>query len=83
MAQGIISKAEMRQWYTGETEPQAKAAIQAIQQEVLDQNMDAMMQQMQVQSMQMAQTDLDNQESVPVETEEEQEEEKPKRGDVV
>ena len=85
MAQGIISKAEMRQWYTGETEPQAKAAIQAIQQEVLDQNMDAMMQQMQVQSMQMAQTDLDNQETVPVEAEDEQKEneEQPKRGDVV
>lgn len=89
MAQGIISKAEMRQWYTGETEPQAKAAIQAIQQEVLDQNMDAMMQQMQVQSAMQAQTDLDNQEAVPVEAEEqpeaeEDEEKKPKRGgDVV
>ena len=85
MAQGIISKAEMRQWYTGETEPQAKAAIQAIQQEVLDQNMDAMMQQMQVQSAMQAQTDLDNQEAVPVEAEEqpeaeEDEEKKPKRG---
>ena len=85
MAQGIISKVEMRQWYTGETEPQAKAAIQAIQQEALDQNMDAMMQQMQVQSAMQAQTDLDNQEAVPVEAEEqpeaeEDEEKKPKRG---
>lgn len=66
MSQGIISRAEMRQWYTGETEPQAKAAIKAIQDGVLEQNMEAMMQQMQVQSAQMAQTDLDNQASNPV-----------------
>ena len=66
MSQGIISKAEMRQWYTGETEPQAKAAIKAIQDGVLEQNMEAMMQQMQVQSAQMAQTDLDNQATNPV-----------------
>lgn len=66
MSQGIISKAEMRQWYTGETEPQAKAAIKAIQDGVLEQNMEAMMQQMQVQSAQMAQMDLDNQATNPV-----------------
>ena len=86
MAQGIISKAEMRQWYTGETEPQAKAAIQAIQQEVLDQNMEAMMQQMQVQSQQQAMMDMDNQETEPVEEEETEEEEEAKKvggGDAV
>ena len=66
MSQGIISKAEMRQWYTGETEPQAKAAIKAIQDGVLEQNMEAMMQRMQVQTAQQAQTDLDNQASNPV-----------------
>ena len=66
MSQGIISKAEMRQWYTGETEPQAKAAIKAIQDGVLEQNMEAMMQQMQVQSAQMARMDLDNQATNPV-----------------
>ena len=66
MSQGIISKAEMRQWYTGETEPQARAAIKAIQDGVLEQNMEAMMQQMQVQSAQMAQMDLDNQATNPV-----------------
>jgi len=66
MSQGIISKAEMRQWYTGETEPQAKAAIKAIQDGVLEQNMEAMMQRMQVQSAQMAQMDLDNQATNPV-----------------
>ncbi len=66
MSQGIISKAEMRQWYTGETEPQAKAAIKAIQDGVLEQNMEAMMQQMQVQSARMAQMDLDNQATNPV-----------------
>lgn len=66
MSQGIISKAEMRQWYTGETEPQAKAAIKAIQDGVLEQNMEAMMRQMQVQSAQMARMDLDNQATNPV-----------------
>ena len=63
LSQGILGKAEVRQWYTGETEAQAKAAIKAIQDGVLEQNMEAMMQQMQVQSAQMAQTDLDNQAS--------------------
>lgn len=66
MAQGIISKAEMRQWYTGETEPQAKAAIKAIQDEALEQNLDAMMQQMQVQSAAQTQMDIDDQASNPV-----------------
>lgn len=66
MSQGIISKAEMRQWYTGETEPQAKAAIKAIQDGVLEQNMEAVLQQMQVQTAKQAQTDLDNQASNPV-----------------
>ena len=66
MSQGIISKAEMRQWYTGETEPQAKAAIKAIQDGVMEQNMEAMLQQMQVQTAKQAQTDLDNQASNPV-----------------
>lgn len=77
MSQGVISRVEMRQWYTGETEPQAKAAIQAIQDEALNQNMNAMMQQMQLRSMQQAQTDLDNQETEPVRTEDDQ----PERGD--
>ena len=66
VARGIIGKAEMRRWYTGETEPQAKAAIQAIQQEILNQSLDAMMQQMTVQTAQQAQTDLDNQAANPV-----------------
>ena len=66
LAQGIISKAEMRQWYTGETEPQAKAAIAAMQQELMDQNLEAMMQQMQVQTAGQAATDLDNEASNPV-----------------
>lgn len=66
LSQGILGKAEVRQWYTGETEAQAKAAIKAIQDGVLEQNMEAMMQQMQVQSAQMAQTDLDNQANNPV-----------------
>lgn len=69
MAQGIISKAEMRQWYTGETEPQAKAAIKAIQDGVMEQNLEAMMQQMQVRSAGQLQTDLDNQANTPVEDE--------------
>ena len=81
MAQGIISRAEMRQWYTGETEPQAKAAIQAIQQEAQNQNMDAMIQQMRVRSMLQTQTDLDDQETEPVETEKEDNQEQPRRGD--
>lgn len=59
MSQGVISKTEMRQWYTGETEPQAKAAIQAIQDEALSQNVDAMLAQMQVQNAQQQMTDLD------------------------
>lgn len=66
MSQGIISKAEMRQWYTGETEPQAQAAIKAIQDGVLEQNLEAMMQQLQVQSAGQAMTDIDNQASNPV-----------------
>lgn len=33
---GIISKAEFRQWYMGETQAQAKAAIEAIDQEKVD-----------------------------------------------
>lgn len=66
MSQGIISKAEMRQWYTGETEPQAQAAIKAIQDGVLEQNLEAMMQQMQVQSAGQAMTDIDNQATEPV-----------------
>lgn len=66
LAQGIISKAEMRQWYTGETEPQAKAAIMKMQQELMDQNLQAMMQQMQVQTAGQAATDLDNEASNPV-----------------
>ena len=74
LAQGIISKAEMRQWYTGETEVQAKAAIAAMQQELMEQNMQAMMQQMQVQSEAQAAMDLDNQATNPVEQEEEEEE---------
>ena len=69
MSQGVISKAEMRQWYTGETEPQAKAAIKAIQDGVMQQNLEAMMRQMQVQSAGMAQADLDNQANTPVEDE--------------
>lgn len=75
MSQGIISKPEMRQWYTGETKPQAEAAIKAIQQEVLDQNMSAMLQQMRVQNQQQMATDLDNRETEPVEPEKEEEEE--------
>ena len=66
MTHGIIGKAEMRQWYTGETEPQAKAAIKAIQDEALEQNLDAMMQQTRVQSAAQAQTDLDNRAANPV-----------------
>ena len=66
MSQGILSKAEVRQWYTGETEAQAQAAIQAIQDGVLEQNMEAMMQQIQIQGAQLAATDLDNQASSPV-----------------
>lgn len=66
MSHGIIGKDEMRQWYTGETEPQAKAAIKAIQDAVLEQNLDAMMQQMKVQTAQQAATDLDNQQTEPV-----------------
>ena len=66
MSQGIVGKAEVRQWYTGETEAQAKAAIKAIQDEAMQQNMEAMMNQMQVQSAMMAQSDLDNQETNPV-----------------
>ena len=66
MSQGIVGKAEVRQWYTGETEAQAKAAIKAIQDEAMQQNMEAMMNQMQVQSAMMARSDLDNQETNPV-----------------
>lgn len=66
MSQGIISKAEMRQWYTGETEAQAQAAIKAIEDGILEQNLESMMQQMQVQTAQQAQLDLDNQATKPV-----------------
>ena len=66
MSHGILSKAEVRQWYTGETEAQAQAAIKAIQDGVMEQNLEAMMQQMQVQTAQQAQLDLDNQETNPV-----------------
>jgi A118 family predicted phage portal protein len=60
MSQGIIGKAEMRQWYTGETKAQAEAAIQEIQDSLLSQTMDQMMAQMQVQATQQQdQTDLD------------------------
>ena len=43
MSQGIMSKVELRQWYFGETEVQAKAAIQAIQQELAAQSVDALL----------------------------------------
>ena len=66
LSQGILSKAEVRQWYTGETEAQAQAAIQAIQDGVLEQNMEAMMQQIQIQGAQQAATDIDNQATNPV-----------------
>lgn len=63
MAQGIISKAEMRQWYTGETETQAQAAIQAIQQATLDQSIEAMQQQ--AQAMGGANSGADEGEEIP------------------
>ena len=45
---GIISKAEFRQWYMGETPAQAKAAIEAIDQEKADSmaSMDSMLPQL-------------------------------------
>lgn len=42
MEAGIISKQEFRQWYFGETEAQAKAAIETLQQEQMEQ-MEAML----------------------------------------
>lgn len=66
MSHGIVGKAEVRQWYTGETEAQAEAAIKKIQEGVMEQNLEAMMQQIQVQNAQQAQTDLDNQATNPV-----------------
>lgn len=68
MAHNVISDVEMRQWYTGETEPQAKAAIDKIKARQLEQNTEAMLAQMQVQMKAQAQsqTDLDDQAANPV-----------------
>ena len=43
LAQGIISKAELRKWYFGETQAQAETAIKTIQQEAISQSVDAML----------------------------------------
>jgi A118 family predicted phage portal protein len=43
MAQGILGKAEFRQWYLGETEAQAKKAIQSIQEEAAAQTVEALL----------------------------------------
>ena len=42
MSSGVVGKQELRQWYFGETEAQAKAAIEKLQQEQLD-SMEAML----------------------------------------
>lgn len=62
MSQGVISRTEMRQWYTGETEAQARQAIEQIQNEAMQQNMEAMAMQM---GMQQDQMDLDGQATNP------------------
>ena len=54
LSQGIMSKAEVRQWYTGETRSQAEQAVQAIEQNAMQSNMDAMLMQAQVESQQAA-----------------------------
>lgn len=43
MSQGVISKVELRQWYCGETEAQAKSAIAQIQADMLAQNVEAVL----------------------------------------
>lgn len=43
LSQGIMSKVEFRMWYFGETEAQARAAIEKLQQEQLSQSIDAML----------------------------------------
>ena len=42
---GIVSKAEVREWYFGETKAQAETAISTIQQELLQQNMEMLLMQ--------------------------------------
>lgn len=42
---GIISKAELREWYFGETKAQAANAVQTIQQEMMQQNLEMMLMQ--------------------------------------
>lgn len=54
---GLISKAEMREWYFGETKAQAKAAIQAVadeQSESLESMLPAVEKQQQIQQAQKA-----------------------------
>lgn len=60
LSQGVIDRIEMRQWYTGETEAQAKAAIQKIQERTMEQNMAAMLAQMRAQNPLNAAGDMDD-----------------------
>ena len=43
LSQGLMGKVEFRQWYFGETEAQAKAAIAKAQEETLSQAMDTLL----------------------------------------
>ena len=55
LSQGIMSKIEFRMWYFGETEAQARAAIEKLQQEQLSQSLEAMMATQDLQNAQNAQ----------------------------
>lgn len=45
LAVGVVSKAEIREWYFGETKAQAETAINTIQQELIQQNMEMLLMQ--------------------------------------
>lgn len=54
LSQGIMSKAEIRQWYTGETRVQAEQAIKTIEQTTMQTNMDSLLMQAQIESQKAA-----------------------------
>ncbi len=60
MTQGVISKPEMRQWYTGETLSQAEAAVRKIQEFQTEQSLAALLAQTRTQDALQAVTDADD-----------------------
>ena len=54
MTQGIMSKPEVRQWYTGETRVQAEEAVKNIEAAAMETSMDTLLMQAQIESQQAA-----------------------------